>query len=417
MTISTEKMVLPLGAAFCVLCALGGGAPEAQANDFQLKPTISLSEEFNDNVYESVSDKRRDFITRAQPGVALLYSAPSLNADLAYNFDYRYYAQGSKSDEKDHHLLLNGSAAVTEKFFFIDVSDTLQRVSLSVARDVTSESLFLNQSDQNVATVSPYLLWHLGEKTVLKTGYSFIDTRYWSSAGIDKQQNRLAADLSHQSSSRLSFTAGYAFSRINTAINSYDEHDISSGVRYEYDDKSFLFGGVGNSWLAFSDSRRASNLFWNAGVTNDFGFLVGSLETRVQYTEDPLTSSPIKQTSYSANVSKTVPQGGFGLAASYSDFTATAVGAAEQRKLSFSGFGHYDLTQRLSTNVSATCDRVRGAVDFPYHFNGSAGASYGFNYDVTAALTYSRVEYRHALDSAAGASQTNRVVLDVKKVF
>jgi len=416
--LNSYKVAAPLFMMFGILCAAGGAARPALAGDFKLTPTLSLSEEFNDNILESATDKRSDFVTRVQPGAALLYLAPSLNGDLRYNFDYRNYARGSRGDEKTNNLVLHGSAELKENFFYVEVSDRLSRVSLDVARDVTADSLFVNQTDQNIASVSPYLLWRLGEKTVLKTGYLFTDTRYWSSSGIDKQAHRAFADLNHEIRARLNLTAGYAFSRVDTEQVQYDQHDVSTGVRYEYADKSFLYGRIGNSWQAFSDSRSASNLFWNAGVTNDFGFMVATVDTRVQYTEDPLTSST-KETSYSASLTKPLLHGAVGLSGSYSEYVATQTGVQDRRKAAFSGFGRYEVSPRFTATVAATGDRVsRITTDgYPYHLSGSAGVSYGFNYDITAALTYTYVDYRHELDSDAGARQTNRVIVQLSKVF
>lgn len=51
-------------------------SPQSQAADFKLHPTLSVSEEYTDNVYETEDNKRYDYITRAQPGLAMKYIAP-----------------------------------------------------------------------------------------------------------------------------------------------------------------------------------------------------------------------------------------------------------------------------------------------------------------------------------------------------
>jgi hypothetical protein len=415
------KLKAPRMLIFALLCAAGTAESPALAADFQITPSLSLSEEFNDNINETATDERSDFVTRIRPGVVLLYRTPSLSGDLGYTFDYRNYARGSRSDEKVHDLAARGSAALLDNFFYLDLSDTFRRVSLDVARDVTTETLFRNQTDQNIAVISPYLLWHPGGKSQLKTGYRFTDTRYWGIAGnisgIDKQEHRVFTDLSYDPIERLNLSAGYAFSSVDTDIVSYDQHDIWTGLRYEYAENSFFFGGIGNSWQSFSDTRSASNLFWNAGIKNDFRFLVTTLETKVQYTEDPLTAST-KETSHSVKLEKTLEHGSIGCTGSYSDFDDT-FGADDRRRTAFSGFGRYEISPRLTATFAATGDKVGGATvnDYPYHLSGSAGVSYGFNYDITASLSYGYVDYRREWDSTAGARQTNRVVVEVRKVF
>lgn len=418
-----EPAVARLPLICTLLCLAAGSGGEALGAEFQFKPSLALSEELNDNIFETATDERTDFVTRVQPGLALGYRGGSVGMDLGYGFNYRYYARGSREDEKNHNLTLKGSAELAPNFLFIEISDTLSRVSLDVARDVTAESQFLNQTDQNRGIASSYLLWHLGEKSALKTGYRYSDTRYWSisgsRAGIDKSEHRGFAELSHKPLSRLSLSTGYSYSSVETEIVAYRQHDLSAGCRYEYAQNSFLFGGVGNSWQSFSDSRSASNLFWSAGVTHDFGLLVATVETKVQYTEDPLIVS-LKETSYTGRLEKALEHGKTGFSGSYTEYDDTRGGGADRDKTAFSLYGNWEISQACTAGLSVTGDRVSGATvnqGLPYHLGGNVVVSYLFNYDITAALSYNYVDYRRELDSAAGAKQTNRVLFEVKKVF
>ena len=148
----------------------------AQGAEFEVHPSLAVSEEFTDNVFETPTNRISDYITRVLPGIALSYRAPALTGDLNYVFDYRHYARNTRGDETTHELSAKGHLTAVENFMFLDVSDEYQRVSLDVTRDVTKESLFLNQSDRNVATVSPYLTFNPTERILVKTGYRFIDT-------------------------------------------------------------------------------------------------------------------------------------------------------------------------------------------------------------------------------------------------
>jgi len=63
--------------------------------------------------------------------------------------------------------------AVIEEFFFIKVLDVYTPVSLSVVQDYTQESLNVNQSDSNILTLNPYLVFHPTKRTTLNTGYQY----------------------------------------------------------------------------------------------------------------------------------------------------------------------------------------------------------------------------------------------------
>lgn len=383
-----------------------------------MKPTLTLGEEYNDNIQETATDRRSDFVTRVRPGAALSYRGPRFSNELAYSFDFRNYAKGTRTDEQVHTLSLQSSAALTEKRLFLDLRDTLSRVSLSVARDVTSESLFLNQSDQNVALISPYLLWRPGEKAVLKTGYRFIDTRYWSSSGIDKREQQAFAEYVVEIAPRLSLNASYSYSRVHTDIVFYDQHDVSGGFRYEYADNSFIYGSLGNSWQSFERFKEASSLFWSGGVSRDWRRVVASLSTQVEYAEDPLAIST-RQTNYTGRLEFPREHGNLSLTGAYNKYQGTFRGIADRTSLIFSGSGRWDLGEKLTANLAVAWDRVRGqsTEGYPYHLTATAGLGYRFNYDISANLSYGYVEYRRRWDSASDLRQTNRVVLEATKVF
>ena len=413
---ASKTSVLSLTA---ILCSAFSGASPTQAAEAKLTPSLAVSEEYNDNVLDSATDRRSDFITRVQPGMALRYRAPSLNGDVSYSFDYQNYARRTVENEENHYLNLRATAEVVKNLFFLEVSDTLSRVSLDATRDVTTESLYANLTDQNRAIVSPYLLWRLGEKSTLKTGYRFTDTSYWSSPGVDKREHRAFAEINHDPAARLNFNLGYAWSRSRSEPLDFDQHDLHAGIRYEYLEKSLLFGGLGNSWQAPSVGSSVSNPFWNAGITRDFGYLLATLETRVEYTEDPLTLSN-KTTSYSLSMEKPLQHGTVGVSSAYRKYVDT-LGAfsRERRKAEVGGFWRGELSPRLSATVTVSGDKVTRQTlqNYAYHLNSGAGLSYSFNDDITASLNYSYVEYRRDLDSTADSRWTNRVVLTVKKLF
>jgi hypothetical protein len=401
-------------AVAAALALLAVAVPPAVA-DFT--PSIAVSEEYTDNVFETVSGKREDFITRVLPGVALKHNAPIWDWDMGYYLDYRNYLRNSRNDELIHSLALKGNVRVIENFLFLDVADTYKRVSLDVSRDVTTESLFINQTDQNIATVSPYLLWRPGEKTALKTGYRFIDTRYWG-AGIEKREHGTFASLNHELSARFSVNVDYAYGKTETDTVNIDRHDLSGGFRLNYTEKSFLFGNGGNSWQRFSTGTDVSNPFWTAGITHDLGVAVTTLDTRVQFVEDPQANST-KETSYSGKLDKELKRGAIGLAGSYSEFVNTQTGERTQRKLAFGTTARYELLPSLIGNLAATSERfsVSSPSVLPYRITGIAGLSYAFNYGVTLGLNYTYIAYLTSLRNAELAKEINRVVVEVRKTF
>jgi hypothetical protein len=413
---------------------VGEGAPVCAA-EMSLRPSLAVSEEFNDNIEETTTNKLSDFVTRIQPGGTFHYTSPLWTWDTTYTFEYRNYARHSREDEYTHNADLRGNISIIENFLFLDVGDTYRRVPLDIARDpATVSSLFLNQTDQNIATISPYMLWRLGEKNTLKTGYRYTDTRYWGE-GIDRREHGAFASLSHEMTSKLTLSAEYAFSRLVSQPTQYNQHDLSGGFRYQYADKSFLFGQVGNSWLNFNSGNKTSFIFWHAGVTHDFKVVVATFETRSQISVDPLAVStketgsqfsvdPLavttKQTSYSGRLEKALQRGMVGLAVSYTEYeNIESTDAKRRHRLSFSGTGKYEVSQDLTASLYATVERTNRllASDTPYRFTGALGLSYAFKKDLILGVTYTYVTNRQELDTTAGSIDINKAVVELKKTF
>ena len=405
-------------AGLAILAAVGSGRL-AQASDLELRPSLSVSEEYDDNILQTVSNRKTEFTTRLQPGAALHYRTPSLVLDSSYVFDYRYYARGSHSDEQVHNLDLKGSAELIDNFLYVEVGDTLHRVTVDVGRDVATESLLAQQTTQNIATISSSLLWHPTQKATLRTGYRFTDTRYWQGDGIDNREHRGFADFEHQLTVKVSLTAGYAFTRRDTTVGGYDRNELSGGFRYAFTDTSFLYGSIGNSWQSFTNGATTSDPFWHAGLSHAFGRTVVLLDTTVQNAVDPLSVST-RQVSYSGRLDRAFSRGTVGLGSSYTQFYITETGRLDQRRLNVTASGRYEITQRLASTASVILDRYsqRTAADYPYRLAATGGLSYSFyNNDTAVTLAYTYLTDRFEIDSPTGARVTNRALLGIRTVF
>jgi hypothetical protein len=384
------------------------------AGEFSLKPSIAVSEEFTDNVYESREDRKSEFITHLMPGLALKYNAPLWDWDLAYTFDYRYYARNSHSDESTHNLAATGKIRIIEDLFFLDLSDTFSRVSLDVSRDYTQEGLFENQTDSNTVTASPYFVFHPGAQTTIKTGYRYTNVWYRNPAAIDKREHSGFFNASYEYSPKLSFNADYLYT-YQSSINPYNRHTPSAGLRYEYADKCFIFGQGGYTWVDYRDSPDFNSSYWNAGLTHDFDPYSLTVNVGVQYPEDPL-SGFTKETNYNLALNRTLERGGIGLSVYYSDYDGETVDRTKKYGVGLTG--NYELTEKLGSRLGANVER------YEYRYGSghtrriyiSPGLTYSLPWESSLSLTYSYIDY-HSASRYEDNYAVNRVVLEVRKVF
>ncbi len=410
----------------------------ASAADFEFKPFVSLSEEVTDNIYEEATRRRTDYTTRVRPGASYRYKSPLWTWDAAYTFEYRNYARNSSGDEYNHDGTVKGNVSLVDNFFYLDLSDTYKRTPLNVSRNAATEtSLFVNQTDQNIAVLSPYLLWRLRGERTLKTGYSFTDTKYFGvsrtdktgssyqgGSGIDKQEHRGFAELSHDVTAKLNFTTRYAFTRLESDPSKYNKHDVSGSFRYEYADNSFLSAQFGNSWQQFDGGGSVSNLFWDASIIHDFNGVIGTLGSKVVFTEDPLVVSTM-ETTYSAGLDKAFPRGSVGGAVHYSEFLNTQTDAMDHRTQGVAANGRYEIMHTVNATLMASIEKFSqqtstnsaNSTDYPYRFTGSGGLNFAFNKELTLGLSYTYATERYGFRNAAGATEINKGVVEVKKMF
>jgi hypothetical protein len=385
----------------------------AYAAEFSIKPTLAVSEEYNDNVFETRDFRKTDYITRALPGLALKYNAPFWDWDIAYNFDYRYYARNSKTDDYTHNLLAKGNVKIIDEFMLLDISDSYKRVSLNVTRDYTQESLVANQSDSNTFTASPYFLLRPGTHATVKTGYRYTNVWYRDPTAIDKREHSGFVDAVYEYSPKLSFNADYTFTHQNS-VNGFDKYAPYAGARYEYADKSFVFAQGGYTWIHFKNRSDFNNPFWNAGITHTFEPYSVYFNTGVQYPEDP-QSGLTKETDYTLGMKRTMVRGDVGASVYYSKYDGINVDMT--RKYGAGITGRYEITAKLTGNISFNAekyDHSTGSYTRRFYVNPALG--YALPWDITVALNYTFVDY-YSPGVFNDNYRVNRVILEVKKTF
>ena len=438
------------------LIAAGG----AQGADFTAHPSLAVSEEFTDNVFETDTGRVSDFITRAMPGIALTSKSPALDANLNYFYDYRYYARRTRGTDQTHDLSANAHLTAVNNLLFFDVSDLYRRVSLDVTRDVTKESLFVNQEDRNVLMASPYVTLHPGQRTMVTTGYRFTDIRYFdSSQGVDKTDHGGFVEGSYQISQEWYATGGYAFLHENNSVDDFDRHLPYIGFRYAYggstsaasttqtsasvtpfvsstaenppvasmhdisdvsgsqSDISFLFGQLGYTWIKYGSGNRFNNVYWNVGASHAFAAGTVTVTTGVKYDEDPLNT--IMQESFvTGNVEKHLKKGSIGVSLYYSEFAQAMTDTTETRKYGGTVRGRYDFTSRLNGNLSFNTEKYdqRQLNTYTRRFLVDSSLGYLLADQFTVSLNYIFVDY-YSPAIETDNKQVNRAILELRKVF
>lgn len=405
------------GLTVCLVAVLSLLAGAAQGADFRIVPSISVGEEFTDNVHETKTHRESEFITRLMPGLSAKYTAPALTADAAYLLDYRHYALNRGSNDLTHDLSARANLAAINNLLYVDASDEYQRASLNVTRDLTRESLVRDQTDRNLFSIAPYISLRPGPRTTLNLGYRFIDTRYSDPTAVDKMDHVAFLEGAHELSRRFSLTASYAYTMEFASKDDYRQHQAAAGFRYEYLDKSFVFAQAGNTWTNYDSGRRLDSLFWDAGASHDFGGLVATLATGVRYDEDPLANIS-QETFYTGGLEKRLSTGAIGVTLYYSEFAQADTDKLETVKYGAMIKGNYQFGELVNGTLALTAeeyeDRLLDSRTRLYL------VEYGLNYllaeKLTVGLSHMHVNSRSAKNEW-DTRQVNRVILLVTRAF
>lgn len=404
-----------------VMCIAGmvscGFTSASVAGELTFKPSLMVAEEYNDNIYETWNNRESDFITHLIPGITANYKAPLWDWDLTYSLDYAYYAR-LKEDETSHGLSTRGLVKLIDEFLFLEVSDTYRKTSLDVTRDVTQEGVLGgDQTDQNIFTASPYMVFHPSERTTLRTGYRYTNVWYKEASAVDKTENGAFADLTYQMTDKFSLTGGYLFTHQDTDIQDYDKHDVYGGFRYEYAEGSFIHGRAGNSWIGYQGGRDVSNPFWNAGISHALDTVTLSFDTGVVYTEDP-RSVITEETSYTGRAIKKFARGDLGVSLNYAEYRNTELDALDTTRYGTGLNGRYDLAESLIGHLNFTAERYNDKLINTYtnRFVVDYGVTYAIAKDLSIALNHRYIDYSSPV-IINDNKRINRVILSLNKAF
>ena len=318
---------------------------------------MTVGGEYNDNIFLDPGNVT-DYITRIIPSVHALYRAPLWDWDVTYSYEYRHYVHGTYDNYSTQRFNLSNQTRVIEEFFFIKVLDVYSPASLSIARDYTQESLSVNQSDQNVFTFNPYLVFHPTKLTTLNTGYQYRDVWYKDYRATDKQEQSGYAELQHELSSRVMMTGTARFlytSASNTRYSQdlrYTQGIVQAGPKYEYQDRSTVWGTVGLTRFEHKTDSTV-RFIWDAGVTHQEPVTTFSVQTGRNWVDDPIYITR-REDRHVASVMRTLEPATMGLSAGFYVYGTGSV--IQTRRNSLSVSAGYGLTPRLSGNIRLTLD-------------------------------------------------------------
>ena len=195
---------------------LGLLAPPAQRGPVTLTPSISVSEEYNDNLFFNNQDRQRDFITGFSPTITLFINRPSYQVNGGYSFTAELYERESP---------LN-NALNRQNFFGTGLYRATPRLTLTasetyaVSRNtnlVASQGFATGRQESLSNTFGPGLTYQMTPGTSLSLGATYGLLRFkgavtdGAGTASDSDTYGLLSSLAHELTPRLTGTIGYGF--------------------------------------------------------------------------------------------------------------------------------------------------------------------------------------------------------------
>jgi hypothetical protein len=281
------KTTARIFAVLLPLCVAAVSADESRGSEVSIRPAVSVSEEYNDNVFLTPADRVDDYITRVIPSVKFTYKAPLWDWDVSYAYDYRLYAHRTIINDSTQRLNLTNHTRIVKEFLLLDVQDDYGRKSLSPVRDYTQESISVNQTDTNTFTATPYILLRPSSDMSVKAGYQYSSVWYEDPDAIDREMLGGYGEGAWEISPRTALTSVVRYTRADTDRVDYRRTDLSIGAKYEYAEDSFLSLSVGYTWFSSELWQRADQAFWNFEISRKFLTYTLSFDTALTYVDDP----------------------------------------------------------------------------------------------------------------------------------
>jgi hypothetical protein len=238
------------------------------------------------------------------------------------------------------------------------VLDRYERVSLDVARDYTQESLFVNQTDENVFTVNPYFVMRSESRFTPILGYKYVNTWYKQSQGISTVEHIGYAEMITDLSSNVTFTIGVQYTQDTNNVQDYNKADVYAGPRYTYAPNSYVYCLIGESFLDFEfQDDTTKHVIWDAGIIHRYSTSTVAFRTKSGYIPDPSLILR-RQDLYVATVTKETTRTSFEISAGLYEYRSAVTNHLEDTSYRLTGTMRHALSPTVTMFLDESIERL-----------------------------------------------------------
>jgi predicted porin len=236
-----------------------------------LTPSLTVTEEFNDNVFLDNRRKRSDFITGFTPGLSLTMESATYRLTAAGSFTAEVYAK-----ETDLNDAASRQSATLDGLLRLSPRLTLTLVNVYSFDNNTNiasvEGISTGRTETSSNTLAPGIAYELDRLTTLRLRGAWSRQRFDSSASRDSDTYRIEPSLARRLTPRLTGTLGYEFAYFDVQLDD-DTTTHTPRVGLDYRVTRTLTAAVqAGPQIATTDGDTSVNPSVRADLTQQFAW-------------------------------------------------------------------------------------------------------------------------------------------------
>jgi hypothetical protein len=211
---------------------LGLLATPTQRSPVIIMPSISISEEYNDNIFLDNRVRQWDFITGFSPGLSLIVNQPWWELKAGYSFTAEIYAKESRfNDAVSRQGFIGAATFRPSPGLTLYLSDTfLNDRSTNVTAQVST-----GRQESWTNTFSSGLTYQMTPRTSLSLGAAYTALRFLGrGGGVDSDTYSFLSNIGYAFTQRLSGFIGYNFTYLDLEVGDNSQtHNPIVGLSYQ----------------------------------------------------------------------------------------------------------------------------------------------------------------------------------------
>ena len=317
------------------------------AYEYTPELSLSLSEEYNDNIFLAHTDRVDDFVTYITPGIGLSIKSVNSELRLAYSPTFSYYKSNEDLNETSHRFMANGNFTLSNRLSLTLMDSFVKSSEISDIRAISDVGPITKRSELTYNIVSGNISYKLRENLTYRLGVSYFYTDYKVPGSTEVKAYSGNMGLDYRLSEKTTLSANAAYTKFDYRPESdATGQDYTLGVSYKLT-PTFTIGLTGGATITKIEDTGESDTGFIGGATLTKKFEKG--QAVLSYWQSVIagtqTGVPTKDQTVSLSLTRTLTNKWTGsLSASYSNYKSIETNDVDTDETLFTAGLTYNFT-------------------------------------------------------------------------